>query len=577
MIEPGDRLLGSYEIRRLIGRGGMADVFAAWDIRRQHLVAIKVMRADIAEDMEFVRRFRREADVLSRLAHENIVRFYGFERDGLTAFIVMDYVEGTTLRAEIARAEGALPLTQVLSVSRQVCAALGYAHTEGIIHRDVKPGNVLIRPDGHLFLSDFGIARATDATTVTAAMPGTPPYMSPEQCRGDEVDARSDLYSLGVVVYEMLTGRRPFLGEAAGTGSTQERIRWEHLYAAPPPIRRFNPGVPEAAEATIIRALAKDPAERWPDAATFFVAVTQALAPAVADDQTRPASAAVLAAAIAPAPSGAGAASTGSALPSEVAPAPPGSNPPIDAARRIPPGRNGRGVWVASCLTTSGLAVLIVAVLSIGLGPGRAVWSPPSATSWPTVTAPQPSPTIRPPTQASEAATSTRAPSSTPLPATVLPTSTETPEPTEISQPPTLAPTFTHLPPDTSTPTRTRRPPTDIPTPTTTRSPRPTIPPSLTPTRTIPAPPRTSTPTNTRPLPSSSVLFQVSNETRGTLDVFVDGSMVFRVQPGETKSVRVARGLHRIGLCPLGYTNCPSSENPIDISSDPFQFVIRSP
>ncbi len=277
-ILEGHILKGQYRIEALIGRGGMAEVYKAWDLRRQHYVAIKVMREDMADDLEFLRRFKREAEALSALSHENIVRFYSFERDGHLAFIVMDYVEGTTLQRRIREAEGQpMPLTEALPIVQQVCAALHYAHSENVLHRDVKPGNIMLRADGRVLVADFGIAKAADSATVTAVMPGTPAYMSPEQCRSEPLDARADVYSLGVVVYEMLAGRRPFVGETqAVTGSTRERIRWEQVNAHPPPLARFNPAAPRGVDVTVRMALAKDRDARWPTVLDFWQALTQA-------------------------------------------------------------------------------------------------------------------------------------------------------------------------------------------------------------------------------------------------------------------------------------------------------------
>ncbi len=279
-------LLGKYRIEALVGRGGMAEVYKAWDTRRQYHVAIKVMREDLAEDIEFLRRFKQEAQALAALSHNNIVRFYSFEREGRLAFIVMDYVDGTTLRGRILDAGGSpLPLDEVTSIARQVCSALHYAHEEGLIHRDVKPGNIMLQPDGRVLLSDLGIAKAADSATVTTVMPGTPAYMSPEQCRSEPLDVRTDIYSLGVVVYEMLAGRRPFVGESkeAGTGSTQERIRREQIHANPPPLRDHNPALPLQVEQVVLKALSKKQEERWPSALAFREALDRALGVTVSE------------------------------------------------------------------------------------------------------------------------------------------------------------------------------------------------------------------------------------------------------------------------------------------------------
>jgi serine/threonine protein kinase len=204
----GRTLKGRYRIDAYVGRGGMAEVYRAFDLRRSYAVAVKMMREDLAEDAEFVNRFRREAKNLSQLSHKNIVRFYEFAHEGHLAFLVMDYVEGITLRRRILEAGGPLPLDEARTILRQICAALHFAHEEGIIHRDVKPGNVMVCPDGKAHVTDFGIAKAVDSATMTPVMPGTPAYMSPEQCQGQPLDRRTDIYALAIVAFEMLTGRR---------------------------------------------------------------------------------------------------------------------------------------------------------------------------------------------------------------------------------------------------------------------------------------------------------------------------------------------------------------------------------
>ncbi len=271
------RTLGRrYRIEAGLGRGGMAEVYRAFDTRRHYPVAVKVLREDLAEDWDFVRRFQAEAESLARLAHQNIVRFYSFEQDGRTAFIVMDLVEGDTLRGRIFERQGRpMAPVEVLPILRQVAAALAYAHAEGIIHRDVKPGNIMLRPDGTALLSDFGIS-------VTAAMPGTPAYMSPEQCRGGRVDARTDVYSLGVVLYEMLAGKRPFVGQLAPdtvTGGTHERVRWEQMHAQPPDPRVSNQALTRGIGQVVMQALAKDPDQRYPSVMAFLQAFEAACSP----------------------------------------------------------------------------------------------------------------------------------------------------------------------------------------------------------------------------------------------------------------------------------------------------------
>ena len=180
-MREGTVLRQRYRVVELLGRGGMAEVWLAFDAKRQAKVAVKLLREDLAEDPEFTRRLEREAEALARLDHPNIVRFYSFEHEGRLAFIVMDYVAGSTLRALLSDVGGALPLDMVTKTLRQVGSALYYADGEGIIHRDVKPGNVMLREDGTALLSDFGIAKVADTMTMTLAAVGTPAYMSPEE------------------------------------------------------------------------------------------------------------------------------------------------------------------------------------------------------------------------------------------------------------------------------------------------------------------------------------------------------------------------------------------------------------
>lgn len=259
----GDRLRDRYELREFLGRGGMSDVYLAFDTHRQVEVAVKVLREDLAEDTEFIRRFRREAEALAQLDHPNIVRFYSFERQGTVAFIVMDYVSGATLRRRLAEVEGQLSVEETTAILRPVAAALQYAHNEGYVHRDIKPGNIMLRDDGTVLLSDFGIARATEAVTMTTGPIGTPAYMSPEQILGQSVDRRTDVYSLGVVLYEMLAGRRPFTGETGTGATTIDRVRDEHLRATPIGLSTLNPAVTQGMAQIVSKAMAKDPARRW--------------------------------------------------------------------------------------------------------------------------------------------------------------------------------------------------------------------------------------------------------------------------------------------------------------------------
>lgn len=274
----GHVLKRRYRIEERLGRGGMGEVYKSWDTWRDYYVAIKVMREDLSEDREFLYRFEQEAQALAQLAHRNIVRFYGFERHELLAFIVMEYVEGTTLSNVIARAQRQpLPLEQVHSVARQVCAALNYAHQEGILHLDIKPGNIFVRSDGQVLLGDFGIAKAVGSQMML--IPGTPAYVSPDECRGERPDMCTEVYSLGILIYEMLAGRRPFRGETQveGVKRVRERVLWEHMHAVPPPLRGFNIAVTPTLESAVLKALAKTRKDRWPTVLAFWQALDKAM------------------------------------------------------------------------------------------------------------------------------------------------------------------------------------------------------------------------------------------------------------------------------------------------------------
>jgi len=275
----GKIIYNRYRVEAFLGRGGMAEVYKVWDSQKAVYLAIKVLREDLAQDKIFLRRFQREAQTLSHLEHPYIVRFYGLERDGDLTFMVMDYIEGTTLRKMIFDSDVALPHEKILNVIRSICSALHYAHQVGMVHCDIKPGNIMIDQHGKVLLSDFGIARMSDAATATMVGLGTPAYMAPEQARGLDPSPQTDIYALGIVLYEMLTGgERPFTGEQSKTtGSTSEKVRWEQINLLPPSPKSWNPDISDELEAVVLKCVAKDQIERYQTALDLFNALEMAI------------------------------------------------------------------------------------------------------------------------------------------------------------------------------------------------------------------------------------------------------------------------------------------------------------
>ena len=256
-----DRVLADrYELGRPIGRGGMAEVFAARDRLLDREVAVKVLRDRFREDAAFTARFGEEARNVARLSHPNLVVVFDTGVDADQPFIVMERIHGRTLQQALDA--GGLTEDRSLQVAADVCGALAYAHRNLLVHRDVKPGNIMLADDGSVKVTDFGIARAMsdETVTATAAVLGTAAYLSPEQAQGRRVDARSDLYSLGVVLYELLTGQVPF------TGDTPVAVALQHVRAEPQPPRTLVPTVSRAAETVVLRLLAKDPDRRYQQA-----------------------------------------------------------------------------------------------------------------------------------------------------------------------------------------------------------------------------------------------------------------------------------------------------------------------
>jgi len=267
MTQP--RLLGGrYELDGVVGRGGMAEVYRARDIRLDRIVAIKTLRTDLARDQIFQARFRREAQSAASLNHPSIVAVYDTGEDMTSGvpvpYIVMEYVDGRTVRDLLQEGHRLLP-ERSLEIIDGVLRALDYSHQAGIVHRDIKPGNVMVTRNGDIKVMDFGIARAmSDAQatmTQTAQVIGTAQYLSPEQARGERVDSRSDLYSTGCLLYELLTGRPPF------TGDSPVAVAYQHVRENPVPPSRVDPDVPPWADGIVLKAMAKSPADRYQTAA----------------------------------------------------------------------------------------------------------------------------------------------------------------------------------------------------------------------------------------------------------------------------------------------------------------------
>ena len=258
MLSNGQIIGGRYEIVKSIGEGGMANVYLAHDKILDRKVAIKVLRGDLANDEKFIRRFQREAQSVANLSHPNIVEVYDVEEEEGQHYIVMEYIEGKTLK-QLLQKRGSLTLSEVIDIMLQLTDGLAHAHDAYIIHRDIKPQNIMIQDDGLVKITDFGIAMALNATqlTQTNSVMGSVHYLPPEQANGKSSTIKSDIYSLGILMYELITGSVPFKGDNA------VEIALKHLKEKIPSIRRQNPTIPQSVENIVLRATAKNPKNRY--------------------------------------------------------------------------------------------------------------------------------------------------------------------------------------------------------------------------------------------------------------------------------------------------------------------------
>jgi hypothetical protein len=278
----GQTLLDRYRVDAFLASGGMGAVYRVWDLKRNVPLAMKVLHSNLGEDPAVFKSFKREAISLKKLAHPNIVPFYGLYEEGENAFLLQRFIDGPTLKELLNENKGRpIPVADALVYLKTIAAALHFAHSSTVVHCDVKPGNVLLDKGGNVYLTDFGIARHADSTTTTMVGLGTPAYMAPEQILEKSVSPATDIYALGVMLFEMVTGQRPFQGNEKGTetaGPTvRERIIYGHLQLPPPDPRSINPQISVELSRAILKALEKDPKHRYSSTQELFEAVSRAM------------------------------------------------------------------------------------------------------------------------------------------------------------------------------------------------------------------------------------------------------------------------------------------------------------
>ncbi len=380
--------VGAYRIVEQLGQGGMSTVYKAYHAALDRYVALKVLHPVFKGDRDFLARFQREARIVARMEHPNIIPVHDFSEHEGTPYLVMRFVEGRTLKAVLAD-EGVLPLPRIVALVRPVCEALEYAHGLGVLHRDIKPSNILLSQEGKIYVTDFGLAKMVEGGETSISqdrMIGTPHYISPEQAKGGVLDARSDLYSLGVVLFEMVTGRVPYIAD------TPFAIVHDHIFSPLPLPSRLNPAVAPDVEQVILKALAKEPADRYQGAGELF----QALAALSSSPDTAPVPPPVATGEVGAdgEPAGAEAAAGPSAADHRAADAAPAVSTAAPASAQVArpaatvPARRGRLRWIWLFAGLAGLAAVAVAlVFALRLLPGQG--EPPPA---PTTAAALPGP-----------------------------------------------------------------------------------------------------------------------------------------------------------------------------------------
>src|SRR5574344_1040463 len=272
MIVKGQKVNDRYQIVKTLGEGGMANVYLAYDTILNRNVAVKILRGEFENDEKFIRRFQREALSASNLSHPNIVEMYDFGEDHGQNYIVMEYVDGKTLK-QLIKKRGKLTVSEVIDIMMQLTDGMAHAHDSYIIHRDIKPQNIMILANGMIKITDFGVATALNSTqlTQTNSVMGTVHYLPPEQAQGKGSTIRSDIYSMGIMMYELLTGLVPYKGDTA------VEIALKHLKEPLPSVRKFNASIPQSIENVIIKATAKNPKNRYTDARAMHEDIKTAL------------------------------------------------------------------------------------------------------------------------------------------------------------------------------------------------------------------------------------------------------------------------------------------------------------